>query len=143
MNGRAVTAIIGVITLFLGGYGISQPREVLQWVGLDLLTTNPQAGLAEARAVYGGLFLVLGIFTLWAATSPRRHHAVLVLIGCLWLGLFAGRMTSVTIEGNAGLLNTIAAVFEAIIGALLLAAPYLVDREDEAVPEPADASPQV
>ena len=129
MNGRAIAAIIGVITLILGGVGIAYPREVLQWVGFDLITANPQAGLAEARAVYGGLFLVLGIFTLWAATSPRAHRGELTLLGSLWLGLFAGRMVGVSIDGNPGLLNTVAAVLEATTGGLLIAAPYLTDDD--------------
>ncbi len=142
MNGRAVTAIIGIITLILGGYGISYPDRVLQWVGFDLLTSNRQAGLAEARAVYGGFFIVLGLFTLWAATAPRRHRGQLRLLGCLWLGLFGGRMVGIAIDGNAGLLNNIAAAFEAIIGSLLLAAPYLTDPDDEeVVAEPATAVP--
>jgi hypothetical protein len=138
MNGRAIAAVIGVITLILGGMGIAYPREVLQWVGFDLLSTNPQAGLAEARAVYGGLFLAMGVFTVWAATSPRAHRGELTLLGCLWLGLFVGRMVGVSIDGNPGLLNTVAAVLEAIIGSLLIAAPYLTDDE-ETVPEPTAA----
>ena len=138
MNGRAIAAVIGVITLILGGMGIAYPREVLQWVGFDLLSTNPQAGLAEARAVYGGFFLMMGVFTVWAATSPRAHRGELTLLGCLWLGLFVGRMVGVSIDGNPGLLNTVAAALEAIIGGLLIAAPYLTDDE-ETVPEPTAA----
>ncbi len=130
MNGRAIAAVIGVITLILGGLGIAYPREVLQWVGFDLLATNPQAGLAEARAVYGGLFLVVGFFTVWAATSPRAHRGELTLLGCLWLGLFVGRMVGVSIDGSPGLLNTVAAVLEAIMGGLLIAAPYLTDQQE-------------
>ena len=142
MNGRVVTAIIGVLTLLLGGYGISYPRQVLQWVGLDLLSTNPQAGLVEARAVYGGLFLVMGGFTLWATIAPRAHRSELVLLACIWLGLFTARMVGVSIDGNPGLLNTLAAIFELIMGGLLLAAPYLSDGADVTTPEPATAPPQ-
>lgn len=142
MNGRVVTAIIGVITLILGGYGISYPQRVLQWVGLDTLTSNPQAGLAEARAVYGGFFIVLGIFTLWAAIDPRRHRGQLTLLGCLWLGLFAGRMAGIVIDGNSGILNNLAAAFEAIIGGLLLAAPYLTEPGDEVDTEPVAGVPE-
>jgi hypothetical protein len=137
MNGRAVAAIIGVITLILGGLGIAYPRQVLQWVGFDLLATNPQAGLAEARAVYGGFFLVLGFFTLWGATSPRTHRRELTLLGCLWLGLFAGRMVGVSIDGSPGLLNTVAAGLEVIVGGLLIAAPYLTDDDETVADQPA------
>jgi hypothetical protein len=129
MNGRVVTAFIGVITLALGAYGISYPDRVLGWVGLDLISTNRAAGLVEARAIYGGLFLVLGAFTLWGSLSPRAHRPQLLLIACIWLGIFGARMVGVSIDGNPGVLNTVGAVFEAVVGVLLLAAPYLVPGE--------------
>jgi hypothetical protein len=139
MNGRVVTAIIGIITLLFGIVGLVYPDRVLFWVGLDLLSTNRQAGLVEARAIYGGLFLVLGVFTLWASMSPRAHRGELLLIAFLWLGAFAGRMVGVSIEGSPGLLNTLVAIFELIVGGLLLAAPYLGGAEE--VP-PQEAPPQ-
>jgi hypothetical protein len=136
MNGRVVIAVVGVLTVFLGVYGLVRPDGVLAWVGLDLLNTNRRAGLVEARAVYGGLFLVLGVFTLWAAISPRRHRGELLLIACLWLGMFGGRMVGVSIEGSPGLLNTLGALFELVVGCLLLAAPF-VNGGGQEPPEPA------
>src|SRR5262249_56618405 len=100
MNGRAVIAVVGVLTVFLGVYGLVRPDGVLAWVGLDLLNTNRRAGLVEARAVYGGLFLVLGVFTLWAAISPRRHRGELLLIACLWLGRLARPRVRVSSAGR-------------------------------------------
>ncbi len=135
MNGRAVTVFIGIITVALGIIALTYPLVVMEWVGFLPLPTRPNAGSVEARATYGGLFLVLGVFTLWAATSPRAHRRELLLIACLWLGMFAGRMVGVSIEGSPGLLNTLMAVFEVVIGCLLLAAPYLGGAEEEpAVP---------
>jgi hypothetical protein len=125
MNGRVVTAAIGVLTVAFGLAGLIYPLHVMDWVGFSPLMTKPNAGTVEARAVYGGLFLVLGVFTLWAATSPRGHRSELLLIACLWLGLFGGRMVGVSIEGSPGLLNTLGALFELIVGCLLLAAPFL------------------
>ena len=46
-----------------------------------------------------------------------------------WLGLFAGRMVGVSIDGNPGLLNTVTAGLEAVIGALLIVSPYLTDDD--------------
>ena len=136
MNGRVVTAAIGVLTVALGLAGLIYPLHVMDWVGFSPLMTKPNAGTVEARAVYGGLFLVLGVFTLWAATSPRRHRSELLLIGCLWLGLFGGRMVGVSIDGSPGLLNTLGALFELVVGCLLLAAPFLNGGAQEA-PAPA------
>jgi hypothetical protein len=136
MNGRVVTAAIGVLTVAFGLAGLIYPLHVMDWVGFAPLMTKPNAGTVEARAVYGGLFLVLGVFTLWAATSPRAHRGELLLIACLWLGLFGGRMVGVSIEGSPGLLNTLGAVFELVVGCLLLIAPYL-NGGGEASPQPA------
>ncbi len=141
MNGRAVTAFIGILTVGLGIIGLAYPLHVMDWVGFSPLMTKPNAGTVEARALYGGLFFVLGIFTLWTATSPRAHRGELLLIACLWLGMFAGRMIGVSIEGSPGLLNTLGAVFEAVVGALLLAAPYLTPREEEVSAPPPDPAP--
>jgi hypothetical protein len=134
MSGRGMTAFIGVITVAMGVVGLAYPLHVMDWVGFSPLMTKPNAGTVEARAIYGGLFLVLGVFTLWAATNPRAHRRELLLIACLWLGLFGGRMVGVSIEGSPGLLNTLGAVFEVVVGCLLLAAPYLSGPEEEPVP---------
>lgn len=136
MNARVVTAIIGVLTVLLGFYGLAYPDRVLDWVGLELLNTNPQAGRVEARAMYGGLFTALGLYTLWVSVSPRSHRGELLLIALLWLGLFAGRMLGVSIDGSPGLLNTLAAIFELIVAGLLLAAPYLGSEEPVAATTP-------
>jgi hypothetical protein len=135
MNGRVVTAAIGVLTVAFGLAGLVYPLHVMDWVGFSPLMTKPNAGTVEARAVYGGLFLVLGVFTLWSATSPRAHRGELLLIACLWLGLFGGRMVGVSIDGSPGLLNTLGALFELVVGCLLLAAPFLNGGE-EASPGP-------
>lgn len=132
MNGRVLTAAIGVLTAALGLFGVIYPLHVMDWVGFSPLMTKPNAGTVEARAIFGGLFLVLGTFTLWAATSPRSHRRELFLIACLWLGLFGGRMVGVSIEGSPGLLNTLRAVGELLVGCLLLAAPYLGTSEEAA-----------
>src|SRR4029450_13823676 len=95
MNGRALAAFIGLLTVGLGLIGLAYPLHVRAWVGFSPPMPKPTAGTVEARALYGGLFLVLGIFTLWAATSPRAHRSELFLIACLWLGGFAGRVVGV------------------------------------------------
>jgi hypothetical protein len=135
MNGRGVAVFLGLLTLGLGILGLWYPLVVMEWVGFAPLPTKPSAGTIETRAVYGGLFSVLGLFTLWSATSPRKHRGELLLIACLWLGLFGGRMLGVSIEGNPGMLNTIGAVFEVVVGCLLLAVPFLDGRGAQA-PEP-------
>ena len=79
MSGRGMTAFIGLVTVAMGVIGLSYPLHVMEWVGFAPLMTKPNAGTVEARAVYGGLFVVLGIFTLWAAIDPPAHRRDLLL----------------------------------------------------------------
>ena len=84
------------------------------------------------------LFLVIGAFTLWAAMAPREHRSVLNLIGCMFLGVFAGRMIGISIDGNPGLFGWLGGVLELVGGCLVLAAPHMDDRVDL----PAETQPQ-
>ena len=125
MNARVVVATIGLLTLVFGIAGLTMPTTVMEWVGFAEYAPTTHQGAIEARAVYGGAFVVLGAFTLWFATAPRAHRGELVLIAFLWLGLFGGRMVGISIEGSTGIFNWLGALLELTVGCLLLAAAYL------------------
>jgi hypothetical protein len=139
MNARVVVATIGLLTLIFGVAGLAMPLTVMEWVGFAEYAPTTHQGAVEARAVYGGLFVVLGAFTLWFATAPRAHRGELVLIAFLWLGVFGGRMVGVSIDGSPGIFNWLGALVELTVGSLLLAAAYL----DSGEPQPATVAPPV
>ena len=121
MNPRVVAGVLGAITLLMGIGGLLSPATSLSFVGFaPLIPTEPALAYGEARAVYGGLFAVLGAFTLWGAIDPPGKRAALLMAGLLWLGLCAGRLISVSIDGNPGLFGWIAVVWEGTFGALLV-----------------------
>lgn len=124
MNSRIVTMIVGVITFVLGLMGLLMPKTVMQsMVGFDVNKAfSENAVIGEVRAVYGGLFTVLGAITLLAALDPASHRARITLIGLLWLGICGGRLLGVSLDGNPGLWGLAYAVFELAMGGALLVA---------------------
>jgi hypothetical protein len=121
MNPRVVAGVLGAITLVMGIGGLVSPAQTLSLVGFaPLIPTEPALAYGEARAVYGGFFAVLGAFTLWGAIDPPGKRAALLMAGLLWLGLCAGRLIGVSVDGNPGLFGWIYVVFEATFGSALV-----------------------
>ena len=121
MNPRIVAGVLGAITLGMGLYGLASPGRVLDFVGFAPTTpTEPALAYCEARAVYGGLFAVLGGFTLWGAIDPAGKRSALLMAGLLWLGLCAGRSIGISIDGNPGIFGWVGVVWEAAFGMALV-----------------------
>jgi len=72
-------------------------------------------GVSEIRATYGGFFLALGSFALWA-----RSEQVFLVLGLAWIGAALGRLLSVLVDRSTSPKNLGGIAFEAGIGALLL-----------------------
>ena len=123
MNPRVVALITGVITTALGLAGLLYPDRVMGVLGFAILNTaNAAAVMGEIRATYGGIFVVLGVYTLLSSMDPAAHRSRLMFIGLLWLGACAGRLLGVDINGNPGLPGWLAGAFELLMGGALLAA---------------------
>lgn len=121
MSPRIVAGGLGAITLLMGLYGLASPAGVLDFVGFaPSMPTAPALAYGEARAVYGGLFAVLGAFTLWGAIDPPGKRAALLMSGLLWLGLCAGRLVGVSVDGNPGVMGWLAVLWEAVFGLALV-----------------------
>ena len=121
MKPRVVAGVLGAITLLMGLGGLVSPERTLAFVGFAPLTpTQPALALGEARAAYGGLFAVLGIFTLWGAIDPPGKRTALLMAGSLWLGLCAGRCLGISLDGNPGIFGWVAVAWEAGFGGALV-----------------------
>lgn len=126
MNPRITTIIVGSIILLLGLAGLVYPDRVMGLLGFSALNTSHGAAvLGEVRATYGGLFAVMGVYTLLAATDPAAHRARLTFVGLMWLGACAGRLLGASIDGNPGLPGWFTALFELIMGGALVATAWL------------------
>jgi len=123
MNPRIVTLVIGIASTIFGIGGLISPAFVMERVvgfAVDpAFSENFVRG--EVRAVYGGMFTVVGIATLLAAMDVYAHRARILLIGFLWLGLCGGRLIGAVVEGSPGLFGWFSAAFELVVGGLLVA----------------------
>lgn len=127
MNPRIVTLAIGILTTVLGIGGLISPALVMERVvGFAVdpsFSENFVRG--EVRAVYGGMFTVLGVATLLAGLDVYNHRSRILLIALLWLGLCGGRLLGAVVEGSPGLLGWLSVAFELAIGGLLFASSML------------------
>lgn len=147
MNTRVTTILIGVITLAFGIAGLLYPDRVMGLLGFAILNpAHAAAALGEIRGVYGGLFIVLGIYTALAGFEPPKHRSRIMFIGFLWLGVCAGRLVGVNLDGNPGLPGWIAAAVELLLGGVLVGASLTArarpsDVYAPSAPPPSSATP--
>ena len=137
MNPTLITAVIGLATIAFGLIGLFKPGMVMGTLGLETTPAYRATVMGEMRAVYGGMPLVLGAFTLLAAFDPAKHRSRLTLIGLVWLGVCAGRLFSITIDGAPGIVGWGNAALELVGGAMLLVASGASGAE-----KPAAGAPQ-
>lgn len=123
MNPRVTVAVIGVLTVIMGLLALTYPAIVMRHVlgfGVDP-TYSAAFVLGEVRAAYGGVFTVLGIYTVLAAMDPATNRSRILMIGLIWVGACLGRLYGVVVDGSPGAWGWLTATFEAVIGGMLIA----------------------
>lgn len=121
MNARVIVGVIGAITVLLGLGGLVYPEQVMRVAGYGYQSPpNVPGTLGEVRAVYGGMLIVAGLFTLLSAPDPRANQGRLVLLGLLWLGTGAGRVLGMFLDGNPGVAGWLFVVVELVVGGALV-----------------------
>ena len=123
--------VIVTIGASLGGtaiVGLLNPLFVVRLAGFSLADPASPYQFSEVRAVYGGLFGVIGVFTMLSAIDPVASRGRLVALGWCWLGLAGGRLLGVMLDGNPGLQGWTFVAWEMAAGVLLLACTILVSR---------------
>ncbi len=123
MNSRAITIVIGVIILLLGLVALIYPERIMGPIGLAAASDSAKAAaLGEMRATYGGLFAVMGLFTIFAGVRPATHRLLILFVSLMWLGAAGGRLLGVQVNGTPGLWGWGFFSFEVVVGAALLVA---------------------
>ncbi|HEV7733017.1 MAG TPA: DUF4345 domain-containing protein [Candidatus Binatia bacterium] len=136
MNGRIVAGLVGLGIVAFGLMGLFYPVQVMSIAGFSPASESMRAqAYGETRAIYGGTFIALGIYTIFAASNPIVHRRTLTMMAMVFFGILAGRMIGISIDGNPGLFGWIGAGLEVSTGSLLLASTYL-HRVPEALPPP-------
>jgi hypothetical protein len=121
MNPAVITGVIGGATLLMGLGALAFPQFVMgRFLGYAI---DPSFAanfvLGEVRAAYGGVFSVIGVFTLLSARAPALHRGRLLLLACFWLGLGGGRLVGAFVDGSPGAFGWFAVGFELVVGAVL------------------------
>ena len=125
---RIVAGIVGPSRILLGLYGLASPGRRPRLRRLLARRRPPSRALAygEARAIYGGLFAVLGgLHALGRHRPGGQAVAPLLMAGLIWLGICAGRLLGVSIDGNPGVFGWFGVVGEAALGMALVSAATL------------------
>jgi hypothetical protein len=123
MNPRITLTVIGVLTTVMGMLALVYPALVMQHVLGFAVDPNYSASFVygEVRAAYGGIFTVLGVYTVLAAMDPATNRGRVLMIGLMWIGACLGRLYGVVIDGTPGIWGWLTAAFEALIGGMLIA----------------------
>ncbi len=123
MNPRVTTTVIGVLTTIMGVLALTYPALVMRHVlGFTVDPTyTANFVLGEVRAAYGGVFTVIGIYTVLAAMDPATNRGRILMIGLIWVGACVGRLYGVVVDGTPGAWGWLSAVFEAVMGGMLIA----------------------
>ena len=126
MNSRVLTGVAGLIILAMGIAGLLYPYNVMVTLGLAV-PTQPVSPfvLGEIRATYGGVFVVMGIYTLLSVVDPAANRSRLTFIALMWFGAGLARLFGTTVDGGPGVFGWLAVVFEVLLGAMLVAAAWL------------------
>jgi hypothetical protein len=131
MNPRLTTSVIGVLSTIMGALALLHPELVMQHV-LGF-TVDPAYSAyfvrGEVRAAYGGVFTVLGIYTVLAAMDPVTNRGRILMIGMIWLGACLGRLYGVVADGSPGAWGWATALFEAVVGGMLIAVSQMTPDE--------------
>ncbi len=123
MNPRVTTSVIGVLTTVMGALALLYPAIVMDRVLGFAVAPAASANfvLGEVRATYGGVFTVLGIYTVLAAMDPATNRGRILMIGLIWIGACLGRLYGVVMDGSPSWWGWLSAAFEAVMGGLLIA----------------------
>lgn len=123
-----------VVTLLLGLLALLNPSLVARLSGLAVLEPR---GLSTLRSSHGALYLVLGGAMLWAVPKRPRSAPWLRFAALLWLGVAAGRLASMLLDGVGSPLNLSLLLLELALGSATAWASF-----ERPVPRTAQAAPR-
>ena len=123
MNDLGLAVLLAVVACViggaLGGFALARPQDVLTMVGLRRDEEKAHS-LAEARATYGGLFLLSHAGTAAALGYAPGVGAVMALtLALCWGGAALGRAYSIVRDGTGTAFNVRATVFELLMAGTL------------------------
>jgi len=113
MNLLKILQLIAVLlTIGTGVLSLFWPRNIQGFTGL---TAPGPRGITEIRAIFGGLFIGLGIAVLVLGTRQ-----VYQTLGIMYLAIAAVRLVSIFLDRSAVQSNWISLATEIVVGVVLV-----------------------
>lgn len=99
-------------TILVGVYSLFVPNGITGFTGI-----SPQGGrgITEIRAIFGMLFIVLGLYPL-VSRSPVAYR----MLGYTYLGVGIVRLISIFVDKSSEQSNWVSVAFEIIFGIVLI-----------------------
>lgn len=112
MNIWMVFKIIAALaTAATGLLALIKPTATYGFIGLNASSVR---GVSEIRAVFGGLFIALGLSPLFLGLAAYR------MLGIGYLAIAVARIISIVIDKSYAQSNFISLVIEIVFGAILV-----------------------
>jgi Domain of unknown function (DUF4345) len=102
--GAAGTAIVGVV-------GLIWPTSIYGFTGL---TAAGPRGISEIRAIFGGLFIALGLAPFLFGEDAYR------VLGFAYLAIAVARLVSIVLDKSYASSNWISLAIEVVFGVILI-----------------------
>lgn len=104
--------ISAVGTILTGLFALIKPQSIRGFTGL-----NPESGrgFTEVRAIFGGLFIVLGSLPL-----VLNYDLAYGMLGAAYLGIGLVRAVSMLVDRSANSSNIISLIVEVVFGLILV-----------------------
>jgi len=108
---QVLKILIALATAATGGLGFVKPDAVYGFTGLNVTGAR---GVSEIRAIFGGLFIALGITPLFLGASAYR------MLGIGYLAIAAARIFSMFFDTSFDQSNLISLAVEIVFGVILV-----------------------
>lgn len=118
MDARLLTTGIGGLIAAFGLFGLFFAGGVMDIVGFAPDKATPAQALGETRAIYGGMMLAMGTYTVLAGLDLDRNRRVVFFVALLFAGAAVGRAIGFFFDGFPGLFGAFSILFN--IGAAVI-----------------------
>jgi hypothetical protein len=115
-KGFLIFCAVGLVPIALG-YGAKPSVTMDALFGISVDTTN----LTHIMRAVTGLYLGMVVLWLWGASSKQMTVPALVSCAVFMLGLAAGRIVSLVLDGMPHWLLVVYAVLEIVLGLIAVA----------------------
>lgn len=110
-------AIAAAGTAVTGLLGLFKPTSIYQFTGL---VAQGARGISEIRAIFGGLFIALGVAPFIFGLSGEKAQTAFLVLGIGYLGIALTRIISIVIDKSTASSNWISLAIEVVFGVLLV-----------------------